>query len=507
MRQDIDALKGKFRAGRKEEAIAECEALCARADAAPEVKRLCATMHAMTGNHKRALELLQAVRDPAREDPDVLFNIGMCQRELKDIAAAVETFDLYARRFPGHADGWACLAEARSQSGHFDAAIAAADRAIALDPGLTPVWRVRANCHEALGRWTEAAADFKVVLSMAPGDAAALKKATTCLLEIGRGEDALDLCRDIVRRQPENLTARLGAEWVLGQQVPLWHVPMMNEPQRNQAYQDGLAKVVDPDALVFEIGTGSGLVSMMAARLGAQQVVSCEAVGLVARTAQKIVQKNGFAQRVTVHAKPSYEVKLGEDLPRPADVLVHEIFSSELLGEHVLPAIEDAKRRLLKPGGAIMPRSASIMIALVGGDAVAGNAWVKGWDGLDLSEFNAIYPRKRPLFREDLDPLLLSDSVEAFCFDFVRQDAFPPERKRLPLTATAAGECQGLIQWIRLEMAEGVYYENHPSRPQPVSGWQHTVYAFDAPLQLTLGKQVIVEASHDRARPWFVRVG
>ena len=81
------------------------------------------------------------------------------------------------------------------------------------------------------------------------------------------------------------VTAQLGVEWVTSKLVPIWHVPMINEPERNQAYHDGLAAVLTPQKLVLEIGTGSGLLAMMAARLGARQVVTCEAVGLIADTA------------------------------------------------------------------------------------------------------------------------------------------------------------------------------------------------------------------------------
>src|SRR6202000_1804194 len=100
--------------------------------------------------------------------------------------------------------------------------------------------------------------------------------------------------------------------------------------------------------------------------------------------------------------KPSTAVQVGQDLPARADVLVHEIFSSELLGEHVLPAIEDAKARLLRAGAQIVPAAASIMIALVGGEELARNLHVDKSFGFDLAEFNAIHPRKRPLYREDL---------------------------------------------------------------------------------------------------------
>jgi hypothetical protein len=273
--------------------------------------------------------------------------------------------------------------------------------------------------------------------------------------------------------------------------------------ERNEAFHEGLRSAVRPDSLVFEIGTGSGLLAMMAARLGARQVVTCVAVSLIARTAEAIVERNGLRDRVTVLAKPSHAVQVGQDLPARADILVHEIFSSELLGEHVLPAIEDAKRRLLKPGGAVLPAAASIMIALVGGDALGSNLFVGESFGFDLRDFNAIHPKKRPLYREDLAPLLLSDAVEAFRFDFAGQSAFPAERKRLQLRASQGGRCYGVIQWIRIELGEGIRFENHPARPRAVSNWQHTIYGFDEPMELAPGAAVAITAQHDRARPWF----
>jgi hypothetical protein len=242
---------------------------------------------------------------------------------------------------------------------------------------------------------------------------------------------------------------------------------------------------------------------MMAARLGAKKVFTCEAENLIAETAKKIVRRNNCQDQVTVLAKPSHAVQLGADLPAKADILVHEIFSSELLGEHVLPAIEDAKARLLKTGGTVLPRAASIMIALVTGDELAKNLYVGESFGFDLREFNAIHPKKRPLYREDLAPVLMSDDVEAFRFDFAGQASFPAEKKTISVTAKKAGLCYGLIQWIRIDLAEGVHFENHPSRPRSVSNWQHTIYGFDAPIALKEGAVVSIHAMHDRSRPWF----
>lgn len=349
----------------------------------------------------------------------------------------------------------------------------------------------------------EAIADYKAALALSPGDSETLKKATVCLLESNQGEQAIELCRDILKVDTDNLTARLGVDWLLTQLVPLWHVPMMNERERNQAFYDGLASVVTPEKVVFEIGTGSGLLAMMAASLGASKVVTCEAVGLIAGTAIRIIERNRLQDRITVLSKPSHAVQPGTDLAGKADILVHEIFSSELLGEHVLPAVEDAKARLLKPGGEILPRAASIMIALVGGDALGKNLHVDHSFGFDLRDFNAIHPKKRPLYREDLAPDLLSDDTEAFRFDFLNDSAFPADKKTIGISARSSGICYGIIQWIRIELAPGIQFENHPARSRPVSNWQHTIYGFDRPIELTQGSIIEVNARHDRSRPWF----
>jgi hypothetical protein len=431
---------------------------------------------------------------------------GHCQKALQQFDDALASYRR-AHQIQPAADACLQAGLVLAGLGKHKEAIDSFDQAIRLAPGLAPARVARGDAWNSLGRVPEAVADYQAALARVPGDAETLKKATLCLLELGQGDQALALCQEIRKVRPELLAARLGAQWVLSQLVPIWLVPMMNEPERNQAYHDGLRGAVTPDKRVFEIGTGSGLVAMMAAELGARKVVTCEAVGLIAQTAEKIIRGNGFQDRIKVLAKPSQAVQLGTDLPERADILVHEIFSSELLGEHVLPAIEDAKARLLQPGGEVLPSAASIMIALVGGDALGKNLHVEEAFGFDLRAFNAIYPKKRPLYREDLSPLLMSDDVEAFRFDFAAASTFPAESRRIAIAATQGGLCYGVIQWIRIELGPAVRYENHPARPRAVSNWQHTIYGFDAPIALEAGTLVAIDAMHDRSRPWFALAG
>lgn len=375
--------------------------------------------------------------------------------------------------------------------------------ALRLAPNMLPARSNRADVLNYLGRIEDAIDDYRQVLLGKPDDEAVLKKISVCLVKLNRGGDAIRFFRDALQVQPSLLTAKLGITWVLSQMIPAWHLPMMNEWDRNNAYYLGLQSAMTSGKSVLEIGTGSGLLSMMAARLGAGTVVTCEAVSLIAETAQKIIEHNRYQGQIKVLSKPSFDIEPGKDLPEKADILIHEIFSSELLAEHVLPAIEDAKHRLLKPGARILPASASIMIALVGGDDLGKYLYVKDSFGFDLQQFNAITPRKIPLYRDDLNQKLLSDDIEAFRFDFMSESSFPRQEKILEITARDEGLCYGVIQWIRMEFDEGVSFENHPSQKKSISNWQRTVFCFDEPVYLNHGSVLSVSAAHDRSAPWF----
>jgi len=566
----MDALKKKFKEGRRAEAIAECEARCREHPNDHEIRRLCAMMHALEMNYVRALELLHEVRDANKEDADVLFNIATCERELKNFRNAERYFRIYTDTFQNHSHGWASLAECQFQLKAFDAGLRSADRAIKLDPSSLAAWTARGNCQRSLGRFDdalasyrrgnqihsnvecwlnagltlldldrvseaidslshaiglapdsaslrvtrgnilhgrgrlqEAIADYKAALALAPGDGETLKKACLCLLALRQGKQAIELCQGILRADPGTLPATLVHDWVLNELVPQWHVPMMNEQERNKAYYHALESIVTPGKVVLEIGTGSGLLSMMAARLGARQIVTCEAVDVIAATAKRIVERNKFQDRITVLAKLSSAVEVGPDLPVKADLLVHEIFSSDLLGEHLLDAIEDAKQRLLQPDGQILPAAASIMIALVGGAELGEHLRVDESFGFDLRDFNAINAKRGPLFRHDLETTLLSDDVEAFRFDFLAHSSFPAETKAIDIRVTSPGLCYGIIQWIRIEVARDIRFENHPSQRRPIANWQNIVHRFDEPIDLEAGSVVSITAAHNRQQPWF----
>lgn len=59
-----------------------------------------------------------------------------------------------------------------------------------------------------------------------------------------------------------------------------YHYVMINDVERYEAFRDGLRMAIaqKPEAVVADIGAGSGLLSMTAAREGAHSVVGFEKV-------------------------------------------------------------------------------------------------------------------------------------------------------------------------------------------------------------------------------------
>ena len=140
------------------------------------------------------------------------------------------------------------------------------------------------------------------------------------------------------------------------------HTDMLNDAERNRRYHRALARVLARQPLdrrrVIDIGAGTGLLAMLAARQGASSVVACELDGAMSAIAIECQAANGLADVVEWHAVPSQALDLPPD--RLADVLVTETFDSELLGEGVLPLLRDALGRLVSPHAIVIPARARV---------------------------------------------------------------------------------------------------------------------------------------------------
>ena len=95
------------------------------------------------------------------------------------------------------------------------------------------------------------------------------------------------------------------------------HGQLLDHRSRTQAYLKVVRDVVRPGSVVVDLGTGSGVLGVAAARAGAARVYAIEATAM-AGVAQQVAAANGVADRVTVLRGWSQQILLPEPGRRAA---------------------------------------------------------------------------------------------------------------------------------------------------------------------------------------------
>src|SRR6266705_105451 len=129
---------------------------------------------------------------------------------------------------------------------------------------------------------------------------------------------------------------------------------MIADCVRVDAYTEALRKTVRRGSIVTEIGTGPGVFAVLACQLGAERVFAIEPANII-QVAREVAAANGCACRIEFFEGLSYRVTL----PARADVILSDLRGILPLFERHIPAIADARRRFLAPGGTMIPRRRS----------------------------------------------------------------------------------------------------------------------------------------------------
>jgi type III protein arginine methyltransferase len=458
--------------GRAQEAAAHYEQALAADPANGRAAHYLGVIELQAGRLDRAIELLERAVNASPDLLEARNNYGVALRQRGRLAEAIAAFEVVAARKPDLFDAQNNLASTLLASGEIGQSFATAETAHRLNP-----------------RHPEPLITAAIVLLMrrdAPG--------------------AIGWLQRLLALDPNHAQALALHRIAVSRIVQPWHFPMMADTPRNDAYEAAIRRAVTPGSLVLDIGTGAGLLSMMSARAGAGKVVTCEMTPPMAEKAKRIVAANGLADRITVHGKRSDELRVGVELPDKADVLVSEIFESDLLGEGVLPSLEDARARLVKPDAKIIPQAASIMVALAGGEALAKMISIDKAAGFDVSALNEFTPERQIFDGSRFTFDWLSEPLAALDFDF-RETYYPAYERVLSAKVTRGGMCLGLAQWLHVQLDDETAFDNKPGRPPEIpSGWMHSLYTFAVPVKVEAGQTLRFLAGHNRHMPYFLFV-
>ena len=440
-----------------------------------------------------------------------------------------------SEQFPNHQFSWKVLGAILKQTGKLSESLVASQKSVQLAPqdveahsnlGVTlqEIGRLEdaeasyreairlkpdyAEAHsnlgitlEGSGRFKDAEASYREAIRLKPDYAEAHYNLGVTLNKLSRFDEAIESTKKSLVINPGNISAQINLSEYKGSSVPNWHLSMMNDLPRNKAYFDAIKLAINENDLVLDIGTGSGILSMMAIDAGAKKVITCESSSSISEIAKKIIHKNGYSKTINVIKKKSTDLIIGKDLPRKADVVISEILSAEFVGEGVCSSILDANNRLLAENGRMIPESGSIMIALLGENTeITNEVRVGNINGFDLSKFNSVTSNRFTL-RLNEKPKFLSNAEVAFKLNLYDLQKTSNKELILTLIAKEGGICIGVIQWMKIQLFNDIEHENKPG--QTKSHWPTPVYRFDNPVELIAGQELKIKATLGEDAIWF----
>eukprot|EP00747_Dinoflagellata_sp_TGD_P165268 gnl/TRDRNA2_/TRDRNA2_186322_c0_seq1.p1 gnl/TRDRNA2_/TRDRNA2_186322_c0~~gnl/TRDRNA2_/TRDRNA2_186322_c0_seq1.p1 ORF type:complete len:399 (-),score=78.98 gnl/TRDRNA2_/TRDRNA2_186322_c0_seq1:58-1254(-) len=228
-----------------------------------------------------------------------------------------------------------------------------------------------------------------------------------------------------------------------------YHFAMIQDTARNEFYHRTMQNTVRGKK-VLVIGSGSGILDIIAAKQGAAHVDGVEASEDLQKVATRNVEKNGLAQSITIHHTLSTDFSYPSDEDK-ADMLVAEILGDTLLGEGALEYVADARKRLLKPGAPMIPSGGAQMVTMVQSPELWHMHTVNGWNGIDLSAMNT-FTDSFSIFNRVFDTGLsdshfkpMSPQAVLFQVDFMADKPVSTKEGSVRLVAKESGPIHALL--------------------------------------------------------------
>ena len=335
----------------------------------------------------------------------------------------------------------------------------------------------------------------------------------------GGAQDWIDLTAAVARLHDEGVLRVDGdldeSDHVVRQTFdsPGPHIAMLDDRVRTSAFLAALDEVIGEEDIVVDIGTGTGVLAVGAARAGARHVYAVEATPL-AEHAREVVRANGLADRVTIVEGWSTRVRL----PERADVAVAEILGSDALEERVLPVLLDARKRLLAPDARLIPSVIRIFAQPVSIPDERVNSIVftprntaqwSSWYGLELGPLADYSARLRQRFTATIDDArgwpVFSDPVLLAELDLIEIET-PRVDTVAKATATSSGEANGAVAFWEAQLGPGVVLSTNPAIEPGVTSWGVPTWLLPEPVTLRRGQGFAIEYAYAGAAGGRVRL-
>jgi len=270
-----------------------------------------------------------------------------------------------------------------------------------------------------------------------------------------------------------------------------YHGSLLADKVRTQTYRDAIESTVAKNDVVLDIGCGSGILSFFAARAGAKRVYAIDE-GPVIELARTLAKDNGLADRIVFINAVSLDATIDEKI----DVIVTETMGNTGLDERILSSVDDARRRWLRDGGAIIPQTIDVVVAPV--DMLHDTFWL-------AKAYDVDFARVREFAMNMFHPLdvaeesFVAEPAVAAHVD-LRESNDGAVHMTARVHATRDATITGIGVWFGAQLTREFELTNQP--PNVCPSWKQSFFPIASRMRVERGDEIAIDMQTFDGAEW-----
>ena len=270
------------------------------------------------------------------------------------------------------------------------------------------------------------------------------------------------------------------------------HEEMLKDKVRTEAYRDFILsnEALFKDKIVLDIGCGTGILSMFAAKAGAKTVIAVDQSDIVYQ-AMDIIRENNLDGVIKVIKGNAETINLPEGIKK-VDLIISEWMGYFLLFESMLDSVIRCREKWLAKDGLVIPDLCKVFLVTIC-DERMWESKVGFWSqvyGYTMSCMRK-YALEEPLIEVVQNESVCSHPAEVLSLDCSKAKLNELEfASGFTMEVTKSGICTGVVGYF------DIGFEKNAQNPisfstgchAPPTHWKQTVFLFEDKVELVKGE-------------------